>query len=76
MLWNLLTAVLGMVIVMGAWLALQAAARKQSERGSDKDALEYMAHGCAGCTGSGACHNRPDRDREEASAKEAHHEPI
>lgn len=66
MFWTLLTAVLGMFIVVGFWFIIQAAARTQSKCGSDKDALEHMAHGCAGCQGSGACRNRA----------EAHHELV
>ena len=55
MLWNLLTAVLGMFIVMGVWLVIQAAARGQSACGQDEDVLEHMAHGCGGCKGGGSC---------------------
>jgi len=55
MLWNLLTAVLGMFIVMAGWLGIQAAVRKQSGCGPDKDMLEHMGHGCRGCAGGGSC---------------------
>jgi len=63
---NLAKAVLGFLSVMLLWFGVQAFIRRRSGCGSNKDVLDFMKHGCSGCKGNGACHNR--RKEEE------HHE--
>jgi hypothetical protein len=63
---NLAKAVLGFLTVMLIWFALQAFIRRRSGCASNKDVLDFMKHGCAGCKGNGACHNR--------GKEEKHHE--
>jgi len=59
-----LLAILGtataIFIVLGGWILFLAFIRKRSGcPNPDKDVLDFMAHGCGGCTGSGLCHGRP-----------------
>ncbi len=63
---SLAKAVLGFLSVMLIWFGVQAFIRRRSGCGSNKDVLDFMKHGCAGCKGDGACHNR--------EKKEKHHE--
>ena len=63
---SLLKAVAGFGAVMIVWFAIQAFTRKKSGCGSNQDVLDYLKHGCAGCKGDGACHNR--------GKEEQHHE--
>jgi hypothetical protein len=65
-LFSLTKAVVGMVAVMVIWFAIQAFIRRNSNCGSNQDVLDFMKHGCAGCKGNGACHNR--------GKEEKHHE--
>ena len=62
--WNtlltLVTTVLGLFLVMGAWFLIQSYVRWKSGCGDGRDLLEYMAHGCASCK----------------RCKEHHHESI
>jgi hypothetical protein len=60
---NLAKAVLGFLGVMLIWFAIQAFIRRRSGCGSNKDVLDFMKHGCAGCKGNGACHNRGKEER-------------
>lgn len=55
---NLAKAVTGFSVVMIVWFAIQAFTRKKSGCASNQDVLDYLKHGCAGCKGDGACHNR------------------
>lgn len=66
---NFLKAAIGMLVVLGAWAVWQTLVRRRSGRGPLEDVNEHMTHGCAGCTGSGACHNpaRFDHDQEVCS---------
>ncbi len=66
---SLLTAVIGFVIIMSGWFVIQAVIRKNSGCGSDRDVLEYLAHGCGACDRSKACRNR-------AKSEENHHELV
>ena len=59
-------AILGLLTVLAIWFGLQAFVRRRSGCGSNKDVLDFMKHGCAGCKGDGACHNR--------GKEEEHHE--
>ncbi|HLJ50656.1 MAG TPA: hypothetical protein VKU01_31800 [Bryobacteraceae bacterium] len=68
MLESLLTAVIGILIIMGAWFVIQAVVRKNSGCGSDRDVLEYLAHGCGACERSKACHNRAESAGREPAA--------
>ena len=70
MLESLLTAVIGILIIMGAWFVIQALIRKNSGCGSDRDVLEYLAHGC------GACDRSKCRKSESAKSEENHHELV
>jgi hypothetical protein len=64
---NLARAVAGMAAVMVIWFGIQAFIRRRSSGcGSNQDVLDFMKHGCAGCKGNGACHNR--------GKEEKHHE--
>lgn len=63
---DLLKAVGGMLAVMVIWFGIQAFIRRRSGCGSNQDVLDFMKHGCAGCKGDGACHNR--------AKEEEHHE--
>lgn len=57
---NLLGTALGIFLVLGGWiLFLQMIRRRSGCPNLDKDVLDFMAHGCGGCTGSGLCHGRP-----------------
>jgi hypothetical protein len=60
---NLAKAVLGFLGVMLIWFAIQGFIRRRSGCGSNKDVLDFMKHGCAGCKGNGACHNRGKEER-------------
>lgn len=60
--------ILGLFLVLGAWFLLQTYFRWKSGCGSDRDLLEYMAHGCSGCKGDGPC--------ARTESKEHHHEPV
>jgi hypothetical protein len=51
-------AMIGMLSVLVIWFALQAFIRRGSRCSSNKDVLDFMKHGCAGCKGNGACHNK------------------
>lgn len=78
--WNnvltLVVAVLGMALLLGLWYAIQMYLRFKGGCGKDRDLLEFMAHGCAGCKGPGTCH-LPDRtESEEAASKEEHHHEL
>ena len=61
---TLATCVGGLLAIMAVWIAVQSIVRKRSGCGNDKDVLEHMAHGCAGCKGDGACHNRANAAHE------------
>lgn len=62
-------AVLGMFVVMAVWLAIQGFVRWRSGCGHDKDVLDFMLHGCGGCSGRGQCHKRHEE-------RNHHHEPA
>jgi len=70
--WNtlltLVTTVLGLFLVLGLWFLIQSYVRWKSGCGGDRDLLEYMAHGCLGCKGPGAC--------SRIKTKEHHHEVV
>ena len=55
---NFAHAVGGFLTVMICWFAFQNFIRRRSGCGSNKDVLDFMKNGCAGCKGNGACHNR------------------
>ena len=66
MFWDLLTAVSGIVIVMGSWYAIQAWVRRESGCRGDHDVLGYMAHGCGAC----------DRSKCRKGSEKEHHEVV
>ena len=70
---ELLKAMVGIGLVMGLWFALQALVRRRTACAADRDVLEYMVHGCAGCHGSGNCRNSR---HEENVEKEERHEFV
>lgn len=47
-----------MMTVLVIWFAIQTFVRRKSGCGRGEDVLDFMKHGCAGCKGNGACHNR------------------
>ena len=55
---NLVKAVLGIFAVMTIWLGIQALVRRRTRCGRDKDVLDFMLHGCGGCTSHAPCRNR------------------
>jgi hypothetical protein len=65
---KLVTAVGGMLAVMVLWFGIQSFVRWRSGCGANKDVLDFMKNGCAGCKGDGACHNRGKEGEHE------HHE--
>jgi hypothetical protein len=66
-LFSLIRAVLAMFAILAIWFGVQAFIRRRSGCGSQQDVLDFMKHGCAGCKGNGACHNR---------GKEQHHHEL
>jgi hypothetical protein len=65
---TVLKTALGFFIAMAMWFLWMKYVRRRSGCRRDQDVLEYMAHGCAGCQGQGACHTR--------KAEEEYHEPA
>jgi hypothetical protein len=63
---NLAKGIVGFLAVLLIWFGIQAFIRRRSGCESGKDVLDFMKHGCAGCKGDGACHNR--------GKEEKHHE--
>jgi hypothetical protein len=59
---SLAKAILGFLTVMLVWFAVQTFIRRRSGCASHQDVLDFMKHGCAGCKGNGACHNRGKED--------------
>ena len=59
-------AILGFLTILLIWFGIQAFIRRRSGCKSNQDVLDFMKHGCAGCKGDGACHNR--------GKEEEHHE--
>jgi hypothetical protein len=57
---NFLRAIVGMAAVLVIWFAIQTFVRRRSGCGPNQDVLDFMKHGCAGCQGKGACHNRSE----------------
>ena len=55
MLLELIKAIGGLVLVMAAWLIVQAYLRRRLSAGPDADILHDMAHSCGGCSRSGQC---------------------
>ena len=55
---DLAKGVLGLLTVLILWFGIQAFIRRRSGCESQKDVLDFMKHGCAGCKGDGACHNK------------------
>ena len=54
---SILSAAAGMFLVLGGWILFLAFIRRHSGcHNPDKDVLDFMAHGCGGCTSSGLCH--------------------
>lgn len=66
---DLMKAVGGMMAVMVVWLAVQTLVRRRSGCGRDQDVLNFMAHGCAGCRGDGACKRKADKELPHESAR-------
>ncbi len=62
-LFNFARAFVGMMIVLVIWFGIQAFIRRKSGCGRNEDVLDFMKHGCAGCKGKDACHNR-GKDKE------------
>jgi len=74
--WDLIVSVLtaagSIAVVLGLWYVLQMYLRYKSGCGKDRDLLEFMAHGCAGCKGPGSCGRNPEHEETE----EHHHELV
>jgi hypothetical protein len=61
-LWHILAPAAGLLVVLAVWFLLQAFVRSGSHKAAGEDVLEHMTHGCAGCTGNCACHNRTENE--------------
>jgi hypothetical protein len=57
-LFSFVKTVLGLMTALLVWFGIQAFVRRRSGCSSQKDVLDFMKNGCAGCKGNGACHNR------------------
>jgi hypothetical protein len=53
-----LKAAAGMFIVLGIWLGVQNFVRRKSGCGRDRDMLDFMLHGCGGCSNNANCIKR------------------
>jgi hypothetical protein len=51
----------GWFLIMG-YLGRKSGCRGGAGSSHGEDALEYMAHGCAGCRGQGSCRSRGARE--------------
>lgn len=60
----LLRASLAFFLVIGGWFLWMSYVRRRSGMRRDRDVLEHMTHGCAGCQNQGRCQSK----------KEEHHE--
>ncbi len=69
-LFRALEAAGGMLVVLLVWLALQWLARSRSRTRAGDDPLAPLFHGCAGCNGSGACHNLTSDHDEDCAAND------
>jgi hypothetical protein len=65
---TLLKTALGFFLVLAAWFVWMSYVRRRSGLRRDRDVLEHMTHGCAGCQNQGRCQN--------PKAEEEHHEPA
>jgi hypothetical protein len=60
---SVLKAAAGFFIVMSAWLAIQAFARRRGGCARDRDMLDYMLHGCGNCLHGNTCEKSKERSR-------------
>lgn len=60
--------VAGILAVMAIWFGIQAFIRRRSGCGANTDVLDFMKHGCSGCKGNAACHNRGKEDQDHELA--------
>ena len=54
-LFDVLKAALGFMIVLSAWIGIQAFVRSRSSCGKDRDMLDFMLNGCGGCANKATC---------------------
>ncbi|MBI4906199.1 MAG: hypothetical protein HY820_21370 [Acidobacteria bacterium] len=55
MLWELVRAIGGFLLFMGAWFAVQALVRRRKAVRPDTDVLDHVKHGCGGCPQESSC---------------------
>ena len=61
-----LDTALGIFVALALWFLFMSFVRRRSGCRGDKDVLEFMTHGCAGCKGDGACSkNKSEREHRE-----------
>jgi hypothetical protein len=53
-----LKAAAAIFVVMALWFLWMTYVRRRSGCRRDRDVLEHMTQGCAGCRGADACHSR------------------
>lgn len=58
MVFQILGTSAGIAIALGGWLLIQRFVRSRTGCQGDKDPLDYMPNGCAGCKHSGECRKR------------------
>lgn len=59
---TLLTAVVGILLLMSAWFAVQAYVRKRKMIDADRDVLEHVTHGCGACDQADSCAVRKEEE--------------
>lgn len=62
---NIAGTAISIFVALAAWVAFQGFIRRGSGCKRDRDVLEFMAHGCAGCKGDGACKNRKAEEQHQ-----------
>lgn len=55
MMLEVVKAVVGLMVLMALWIAVQAYLRRRLALGAGADVLEDMTHGCGNCGHAGAC---------------------
>jgi len=55
----------GIFVALAVWFGIQGYVRRRSGCRRDRDVLEFMAHGCAGCKGGEACHSKQGEEKHQ-----------
>lgn len=62
---NIVGTAVSIFFALAIWVAFQGFIRRRSGGECDRDVLEHMAHGCAGCKGDGACRNKKAEEQHQ-----------